>query len=284
MKRLFILTIFCAALFSAGIRIAPATFVVEGVKPGEKIDLYERYGHAIKIWGGATDVLYTFEPVKPSDSNTHITGYFDFRDPSWFDTQLDSVFVPKGTEDPVENRMVVEIPDDDRWYNRHWLLGVNVSPVPTDNMGSVVLGAFLQFRIETEPKVDVEPEIMTRQEIVFVPSVIEFNDVEPGQEYLAKTTIYTGSRKTDTYKLYPLDPESPVGRVTILNAPGYKRLPDKSWLYYEPEVKIPVGGSEEIYFSLFIPEKTDIKRFEELVMIEGETKGFIRIKINMKER
>ena len=278
MKKLFFLTLVSGLMLSAGIRIAPATFVVEAIEPGESVELYETYGHIIKIWGGNSLVNYSFEPVKPSESGTKITGYYDFPNPSWFSTEHETLVVLPNLEDPFENKMYLTVPEGDNWYNRHWLLGVNVSPVLRDDMGSIVLGAYLQLRFESSPKADVVPELEYR-EIVFVPSVLEFNDVEPGKEYLGKVTIFTGNRIPAKYQLYPLDPESPVGKVTILNAPGYRRLPQSDWLYYEPEVHIAQRGLYDLYFSLFIPEKPERKRYEELIMIEGHTKGFLRVRI-----
>ena len=286
------------SLFSIGIKIQPATFVIQNVEIGKTIDMYNDHGHILRIYGGNRESRYSIEPVKPSDSGTKITGYFDFPNPEFFWTELDTMTVPADissstSDDMADNPMYMKIPSNDNYYNRHYMLGVNVQPVLNGNSGNVVLGAYLQFRIETEAKTGVVPEVTGRDEIVFVPSVIELKDVEPGKEYLAHVKIYSGMKFNRHFDVKPLDPNSPVGKITILTSPGFKRVQEHSWLSYTSadnigdddniKLKLISTSPTDLYISLFVPERQKEKRFEELLMIEGDTKSFLRIKFTMKD-
>ncbi|MFP4460336.1 MAG: hypothetical protein ACLFSQ_12205 [Candidatus Zixiibacteriota bacterium] len=281
---LILLIVIVGIGFGIGIKISPATIVATDIPPGEVIDIYKEYGHIIRVFGAPSNVTYHIEPIKPSEANTKITGYVDIHNPDWFWTEIDTLLVPGPETSVTDNPMYIKFPDNDQWYNRHYLVGVSVSPISKEGMGSLVLGAFLQFRLETEAKAGVVPTVFEENEYVFVPSAIELGEIERGKEYINKVEIYTGLYYNHDITLEPLDPESPVGKITILPTPGYKRVHDSTWVFYDNNYDISSKKPAEAYISVYIPKRTPQGRYEELIFLESSVgNAFLRIRFTIKD-
>lgn len=262
-------------------RISPGTILLQNIPLGDTIDIARDYGHILRIVSSGRKALYTVRPRKPSADRTSATGYSDIQNPDWFFFENDTVVVPAGGIG--KDKFYLYIPSDSSLFNRHFLAGVNVSPIVTKDMGSIVLGAYLLFRVETEAVEGIEPIELQRDEIVFVPSVITFDSVMQGESYTRFVEIYYGGPRHLVSSLARLDPNSDVARYTILLTPGYTRVPDSTWFDCESPVVLTADAPCIIGIKLTVPQNVQKKRYEELLLLDGfQKKAFLRIRINIK--
>jgi len=276
---LIYLMILVTASFSARIRVKPPTILLQEAPVGKVYDFENQRGQLITLGPIDGDRIYMLTPEPPSKGGSQATGYFDFPEPAWFQLEKDSVFVYNGTEEEV--RMWMDIPDDEGYYNHHWLLGIAVNPIALQgSREQIQVGAYLLYRIETEANADVVP-YCAENEIVTTPSMVVFDGVHPGEEITQVVELYSGLPKAELASVSPLDPTSPVAQLTILGTPGFPRLTNSDWIEYENQMVIPKTGEPGAPFpiTIKIPQGEQIRRFEEILMIEGENSrpAFVRI-------
>jgi hypothetical protein len=276
--------ILAVAVFGARIRVRPPTILLQEAPVGELYDFELLRGQYITIGPIEGNRTYELIAEPASHGGSQATGFVDFPDGSWFQLEKDTVFVASETEENV--RMWMDIPLNDGYYNHHWLLGIALNPVtPPGSREQIQVGAYLLFRIETEAKAGVVP-ICAEREVVSAPSMLVFEDANPGEEITKVVELFSGYSSSQMAKVYPLDPSSPVAQLTILGTPGFQRLQDPSWLEYPTETVIPgtnePGGPFPI--TLKIPKGEQIRRFEEILMIETKNSqpAFIRILVTTK--
>jgi hypothetical protein len=270
-----------------GIRVIPGTLLLEDIPIGKTYSLEKERGIVITVFNDS-DVGYRYilRPERPSESGTRATGYFDFANPNWCWLDKETLEVLPYNEEKV--RLYLRIPDSSYYYNRHWLLAVSVTPFEMlgDNASgtSIALGAYLLYRIETTPKENVSVR-KNEDEIITIPSVVEFNDVSPGLTYKKSVTISSGLG--NRIKINRLDPSSEVAKLTILLAPNYFRLNNPEWISYDTLVTLK-NGAGNITLSLTIPKDKPIQTpLEEILMLastDSDRKGFVRIRINPHQK
>ncbi|HDR90647.1 MAG TPA: hypothetical protein ENN75_00205 [candidate division Zixibacteria bacterium] len=271
--------IIATAALGARIRVKPPTILLQEAPVGEIYDFENQRGQFITLGPIEGDRIYTLTPEPASKGESKATGYFDFPEPAWFQLERDSVAVLSGTEENV--RMWLDIPKDDGYYNHHWLLGIAVNPISVQgSREQIQVGAYLLYRIETEAKAGVVP-YCAESEVVVAPSMVVFENVRPGEEVTQVVELFSGLPRADLATVSPLDPTSPVAQLTILGTPGFPRLTNPEWIEYENETVIPKAGEPGAPFpiTLKIPQGEQIRRFEEILMIEGENSrpAFVRI-------
>ncbi len=280
-------------IFAAGISIRPGTILLQDAPVGDLYDFYERRMQSIKIGPAEKDIAYNLYPEKASEGGTKATGFYDFPEPEWFILEKETLEVREGEVGEV--RMWLEIPAEDGLYNHHWLLGIPVTPISIPGRGAQIqVGAYLLFRIETEAKSGVVP-ICAPEEIVAVPSKLEFLEILPGEEITKVVTLFQGRDMSGLYTVKRLDPESDVARLTILGTPGFPRLSEPGWIEYPDTVVIPGAdeGGGPFPVTVNIPSGAQVRRFEEILMFEkvetriqtgNETRpAFLRIIVTTKQ-
>lgn len=273
------LIIIAAVAFGARIRVKPPTILLQEAPVGEVYDFEVQRGQLITLGPIDGDRIYMLTPEPPSKGGSQATGYFDFPEPAWFQLERDSLFVLGGTEEQV--RMWLDIPDDEGYFNHHWLLGIAVNPIAMQgSREQIQVGAYLLYRIETEAKAGVVP-YCAQDEVVVAPSMVVFDGVRPGEEVTQVVELFSGLPKAELASVSPLDPTSPVAQLTILGTSGFPRLTNSDWIEYEDQTVIPKAGEPGAPFPITvkIPRGEQIRRFEEILMIEGENSrpAFVRI-------
>ena len=283
-RELIILILLLFAVHSAfcsGIKITPGTILIQNIPVGKQFDFFDEQGLTIKIYN--TDDYpkrYLLSPNRPGEMNTTVTGYFDIFDPSWFSLDTNSVIVPP--KDTAEIGMRVHIPDNPSWYNRHWLVGIDVSEDTTGKAlpgQAIIMGAYLLYRLETEPSDEVVPETIG-EEIITVPSVLDFGKVRHGEKYQKTMTVYQKVEPTMHMEIHPLDPESDVAKLTILINQPYQRVKDPDWFSYKKRLSVRNGEGKELKITLNVPENAgEVGRYyEEILLLDGKIyKGFVRL-------
>lgn len=277
--------VIASCALSYGIRVSPATIILQEAPVGELYDFMAREGLSIVIGPVDYDISYILSCEPASKGSSTATGYFDFPEPSWFILAHDSVHILKG--DIAEIPMWLNIPAHDGYYNHHWLLGIPISPSKADIHGpQIQVGAYLLFRIETKAKKGVRP-ICAPNEVVSVPSRLVFDNLIPGKPVSEVLNIYYGGERSGIYSVKRLDPESPVAEITIKGTPGFPRLENTSWVQFPDTIVIP--GKKEgpgiLPITVSVPHNPGVRRFEEILMIESTMTrpAFVRILVMLKQ-
>ena len=289
-RNLIILILLLFAVHSAfcsGIKVTPGTILVQNIPVGKQFDFFAEQGLTLKIYNTEDyPKRYLLSPNRPSEMNTTATGYFDILDPSWFSLDTNSVTVPPG--ETAEIGMRVSIPDNSSWYNRHWLIGIDVSEDTTGKTlpgQAIIMGAYLLYRLETEPLDGVVPETIG-EEIITVPSVLDFGKVKRGEKYERTITVYQKIEPAVHMKIYSLDPESDVAKLTILINQPYQRVKNPDWFSYKEKLSVKNGEGKELRITLNVPENAGEtgKYYEEILLLDGKMcKGFVRLHFKLIE-
>ncbi len=282
MRYLSIIAIFLAAIVAGiGISVSPGTFVLQDVPVGKMFDISGQIGYFIKIGSQSKPGYYVLTPRKPSDDGTKATGYYDFPNPEWFFTEYETLYVSPKSD--AQTAMWLKLPDDPSLYNRHFLLGVDVSPIIEETKGMISVGAYLLFRFETEAKAGVVPKLQDG-EMAFAPSVVRFDSLSKGDNKSIDIKFYSWGKKRQPIKLYRLDPESDVAKITIIPTPGYRRAPEG--LLYFPEKIWSNSDGENLFIQVALPEEMDYPRLEDFIIAEAPNgnKAFLRVKMTKKNK
>ena len=272
---------FAAIVHGVGISVSPGTFVIQEVSVGEMFDISGQVGYFIKIGAQSNPGYYTITPRRPSDDGTTATGYYDFPQPDWFHTEYGTLYVDPKHD--AQTAMWLTLPDDPALYNRHFLLGVDVSPIIEDARGMISVGAYLLFRFETEPKAGVVPDLQDG-EMVFAPSVVQFDSLSKGDNKSVDLKFFVWSEQKQPIKFYRLDPESDVARITIVPTPGYRRAPEG--IIYFPETMRADNNGANFFVQVALSEEMNYPRLEDFIIAEAPNgnKAFLRVKMTKKNR
>ncbi len=278
-KHIYSNLLFMSGLIAASITVSPGTLVLFDAPVGSRYDFARQQGQSIRIGPVDKATTYILSPEPASYGGAQATGYFDFPEPEWFILEAESVTIPKGESDTIP--MWLSIPEDDGYYNHHWILGIPITPAVTaTSRTQLQVGAYLLYRFETEAKAEVVPKCAP-DEVVVVPSVIEFLDLSPGDSVTEVAEIFQGVEKAQLCSVERLDPKSEVATYTIEGTSGFPRLADTSWVEYPDIIVIP--GTEEgggiFPVTVKIPRDAQVRRFEEILILKGEgiRPAFVRI-------
>lgn len=277
MRKALLIIAFVAVLINGiGISISPGTFLIQDVPLGIEYDITANQGYAIRLSNVPASAVYILTPRRPSEDNTRATGYYDFPDPSWFHTGQDTLVI--AADGYAQTPMWLMMPDDPSLYNRHFLLGVDVSPTVESSKGMLSVGAYLLYRFETPPKEGVKPTLYP-SELAFVPSVVIFDDIKAGDIRSVDLMLYSGDSLRGQCKFYRLDPESDVAKLTILTSPGFRRAPENTVFF--PEQGWLSSEGTKFFVQVALLEELGFPRVEEIIMAEAPNgnKAFLRVKL-----
>ncbi len=279
-KALLFIALFALSMNGVGISISPGTFLIQDVPLGVEYDITANQGYVIRLSNVSPSAVYILTPRRPSEDNTRATGYYDFPEPSWFHTGQDTLVI--SAHGYAQTQMWLTMPDDPSLYNRHFLLGVDVSPTIESSKGLLSVGAYLLYRFETLPKEGVKP-ILHPNEMAFVPSVVTFENVKVGDIRTKELFLYSGDSLRGQCRFYRLDPESDVAKLTILTSPGFRRAPEN--IVFFPEEGWLSSEGTKFFVQIAIPEEIKFTRIEEIIIAEAPNgnKSFLRVKLLKKE-
>ncbi len=275
---MLLLMIYCS-LMCATIRVSPSTFLIQNVPIGEECNISEKYGYKIKISQISFRTLFYMQPSKPSDIGTSVTGFEDIVDENFFYTKPETMQVAPDSMSSAE--MYINFPDDKSLYNRHFLLGVDVSEVARQVRGTLAIGAYLILRIETEPNSEAIP-VLDSGGVLFVPSVIEFDTLADNDTVYGNVKLFAA--ESVWCELYRLDPSSVVAEKTILLSVGHARVLEGLVSFPDSVQATPEGTSFQIRVTL--SERLPRSRMEEIIIAKTseDKKIFFRVKLKRIKR
>jgi len=278
MRRILLIAVLVIAVVTfvlgVGISVSPGTFLIQNVPIGEEYSITGRNGFRIRFNKQYSSGVYVLSPKKPSDDGTKATGFYDFPDPDWFHLERDTLIL--AIDSMKASSMSIEFPNDPSLYNRHFLLGVDVNPTLESTTGMIAVGAYLLYRFETESRADIVPELPSG-EMVFVPSVIKFENLGSAENKSQNLKIFLGGKNKRKVKLYRLDPESDVAKLTIFLTQGYQRVPE-GVVFFPDEIEIDENGGK-MFIQIAFDDRLPFKRMEEIIIAEQPdgNKAFMRV-------
>jgi len=282
---ILVLLVVILSSFAMRMRVVPGTILMQEAPVGETYDFAESRGQSITIGPVERDGSYLLMAQPASEGGCQATGFYDFPNADWFILAADSVYVEQGKATQVP--MWLEIPDNEGYYNHHWLLGISVNSSVAGLKGNVIQpGVYLLFRFETESNPDAVP-VCAQEEIVCAPSALKLSELHVGDTVNSVLKLYQGNTMARLYTVSRLDPTSDVAKLTIKGTPGFPRLSNPEWVEYPDTIVIPgvKEGAGVFPVTVNIPSGSQVRRFEEILMIEGvgSRPAFIRILVSIAQ-
>jgi hypothetical protein len=276
-KKLFIIIVFCLIFSSIvnaiGIKVAPGAFCLQGADIGKDLDL----GVDLVITNdNAEDMTFNVESVKPSQAvRSWLKGYAEIPDPKWFYLSTNKIKVAPFKEGRA--RMHLNIPQNEAYYNQHWIVYVKVSAAPDQaQMFNVALNA--NYMIETQPKEKVK--CLPHGAMMISPSVLSAKT----KTKTIKFRLQNCDSKTQSFKIYTYIPQASQQRQDISVTPGFVWISDEKWVQPKREkIRLQSKKSQDIILQIKLPEDAlvDGQGREAVIMVETEKglAGFVRVQI-----
>lgn len=257
-------------LEAASLKVSPAGFIVHNIIPGRPYDIYKDAGLQLTIYNDSAETrTYALSTHRPSEGGKWEKGYLEIPDPRWSRFEADEITI--NARSVGYARFHLRIPEDERYYNQHWVTTLRVAGKP--GPGGIGVAIDVRAQIETQSRADItnnSPDCL----IGAVPSTITLGAREDG-----KVVVFNNGAAGETYKLCLL---ADAGRFKTYIADGFRPLPDPAWLTLDREsLTIPAGGSRTFSLTASLPEQEQRSdaRYEAIVFIEGkEATGFVRVR------
>lgn len=268
--------------FGIGIKVWPGSMIIQNSPLGEIYDLDKEKGIKLKITN-EDEIAHTYSitAYQPSNIGSEgAIGYLDIPNPEWLYFEKSEIKI--GANSEGETKMYLKVPQEDKYYNQHWVVSVGVETKPEAG-GMFVLACYPRFLIETQSKEDLTEK--PYGSIAFAPSVVIFDAVQYGSLKKAKIKIYNNDIIKHSYKIEPLDRDSEAAKRWISLSSGYNWIPESKWITPgEAEITIPPQKNYELTVTLDIPKQEDNygRKWEEIFLVTpdmGKT-GFFRVQIN----
>ena len=267
---------------ATSLKAGPASFILHNVTPGKLYDVYAMTGLRLTITNDDDESeTWVLSTHRPSEGGHWEKGYGEIPDPKWCLFDRTEITVPPKTDGNVN--FFLKIPDDEQYYNQHWIVTLNISGKPVKGT-SVALAVNIRGQIETESKADVKAR--PAGALGMRPSLVEFERMTPGGTAEAQVELYNNSPGDRTYTLSSLLADSTVDR-TVYFTEGYSQIPDAAWITHENTVAIKQGQSAVIRLGLRVPDDPANlgKKWEELLLITPDDglPEFVRIQVQTAE-
>lgn len=265
-----------------GLTVEPGVIAIQNVVPGERVDLYEKVGIALTITNGSDRIrIFDIVPGLPSEMRLNVRdGYRDMPDPSWFKLEKESVRLAPFSS--AEVKMYIDIPKDEKYYNQHFAVGLNIHTRPEAGE-KIALGVKPVYYIETKSK-EIKKGVSDGA-LAVSPSLISIDASSLGKiKKAAAFTLLNNDSKKHRYTIACFVP--PVERAhKITLSSGYAWIPDTAWIRpARTEVKINPGKKVLVDVDLDIPvdEAYRGKNHEGILLIHSDDgmTNFVRILID----
>ncbi|MFH1095958.1 MAG: hypothetical protein V1749_00420 [Candidatus Desantisbacteria bacterium] len=148
-----ILIILCLSrvALTAEIQVVPGKLLITDVPVGRQ---YEVSVPLTIINYGQDEQRYVLSTIKPSTMGADIeTGYIEIPDEHWFYFATETTTIKPGDFGQV--RMYINIPNEEGYYNQHWVVGFRVA-TDSGTQSSFALALYPKYWIETEAKPEIK--------------------------------------------------------------------------------------------------------------------------------
>jgi hypothetical protein len=267
------LTVYSSRLEAASLKVGPAGFIIHNIVPGKIYDVYKETGVQLNIYNdNPVANTYLISSHRPSECGKWEKGYLEIPNAKWCWFDNDEIKVEANGNSYAKFNL--RIPDEERYYNQHWVVTLNVAGKPRPGEIGVGVAINVRAQIETQAKADLK-DVVPDGLIGIVPSAIALKANEKGA-----VVIFNNSPDDETYKIYPLADKEKFQKYI---SAGFNPLPDPDWLELGGRsLKIPAGGKKTLGLKSALPERTGKSngKYEAIVFVEGKSAaGFARVRI-----
>lgn len=280
----FLIVVFALAgrLEAAGLKVAPARFIVHDVKPGQYHNLYKETGLRLAIFNeNDTTGTWRLSTHRPSERGRWETGYAEIPDPRWCGFEQNETTA--GPHSAAYAHLWIRIPADPKYYNQHWIVTLGIEGQP--GLGGIALAVDVRVQIETKSSGDVK--VRPAGLLGLNPSTIRFDSLAPGERRTASVVLYNNDTTTHTYDTSSLFIAADTDRKTYLMH-GYEAIPDGRWIARPDRLRVGPGGSAELPLVVQAPHGPGHggKKWEEILLVRPDQglAGFVRVQIGMSEQ
>jgi hypothetical protein len=266
--------------------VEPGWLLIRDVPVGQLYDVDCRIKTRFKVHNGSDKPRrFSLKADKPEKVGVKVLkGYAGIPDPAWFRFEKNEVLVPANGAEEI--KMFVRIPDEEKYCNQKWAVGIDVEGKPEAGEG-LVLAVSPVFYIETEARGGVKGKPAGLPGLA--PATIVLKNAALGKsKAVSEIMVYNNDSRPHLYKISSIVPSAEPGRQVITPSPGFSWIPEKEWL--KPGVgalKIGPGEQEALTLDLDIPVKTDFlnQRREGVIFFESEegAANFARVQIKTEE-
>jgi len=270
---------------SASLKVSPAQLIIHNVSPGHLYNIYKATNIRLTIYNDESyDQTWKLRIKKPQDkSDTWEKGYNKIPDTSWCYFESNEITVKAKSKGFAH--MFVNIPDEEKFYNQHWVAIICVDGA----VGSgISLAVDVRVLIETVSKASINNRPYGLLGIA--PSMLTF-DIRVGETVVSDVTLYNNDANSHTYSIHSLFDESYEDLSNNRNrylSYSYLPIPETDWIKYPKQFRIEKNQIAKKEISISIPGHVEQpnSKFEDILLIQSDqaTLGFIRIRINNLNR
>ncbi|MDP3297138.1 MAG: hypothetical protein Q8N09_06030 [Thermodesulfovibrionia bacterium] len=265
-----------------GLSVEPGGLLIQKVPIGQLYDMDYWIKMRFKIYNNSDKARrYTLRVDKAVKVGVKVLkGYSDIPNPSWFWFEKNEILVPANSVEEI--KMFLRIPDEEKYCNQKWAVGIDVEGKP-EAEERLVLAVSPVFYIETENRAEVKEK--PAGFLGLVPGTVVLENVALGRsKTIAKIKVYNNDSSPHLYKISSIIPSAEQGRQVISPSPNFSWLPKKEWLKLDKStLKIGPQEEKEIVLDLDIPKKKEFinQRWEGVLFFESEEglANFVRVQI-----
>lgn len=270
-----------------GLSVEPGGLLIQKVPIGQLYDMDYWIKMRFKIYNNSDNARrYTLKVDKAVKIGVKVLkGYSDIPNPSWFWFEKNEVLVPANGAEEI--RMFLRIPNQEKYCNQKWAVGIDVEGKP-EAEERLVLAVSPVFYIETESRAEAKEK--PAGFLGLAPATAVLENVALGRsKTISKIKVYNNDSQAHLYKISSLIPSAEQGRQVISPSPNFSWLPKKEWLKPDKStLKIGPQEQKEITLDLDIPKKGDFlnQRWEGILFFESEEglSNFVRVQIKTASR
>ena len=269
-------------LEAAGLKVAPARFILHDVKPGKHYDIYKETGLRLTIYNDDdTTRSWVLSTHRPSERGQWEKGYAEIPDARWCWFERSEITV--GAKNKAYANLYLKIPKEEKYYNQRWVVTLGIDGKP--GQGGISLAVDIRAQIETESKADLKAKPAGL--LGMKPSTIRFEEMAPGSNKKAQVMLYNNDDTAHSYTISSLFEDSKTERKTYLTH-SYIPIPDSGWIEREKKIRIEPGGSTVLRVELTIPDGAAHfgKKWEDILLIQPDEglAGFVRVQVETREK
>ena len=278
---LFILVGMGNCCFAGGIKVSPAAFCLQNAEVGKDLDL----GLDLIITNNSdNEETFLVRSLKPSQAvEKWVKGYSEIPDAGWFYFNENEIKIGPNSDGKL--RMHLKVPDEEKYYNQHWMVYVEVATQAQE--GKMFLMAIKpDYMIETQSKIDVKEKPYGI--LGLVPGVVKAEKVIPGKAKKVSFRIYNNDQTAHTYEILSYIPEASSAKQDISVTAGYEWINKDLWVMpREAKIKLKPGQAKDITVNILVPKGSECSDvgWESIVLVKPDKglEGFVRILIEPLE-
>ena len=271
-----------AGLVAASLKVSPGRFLIHNVKPGRLYDVYRETGLRLTIYNDDSATrTWILSVHRPSERGMWEKGYAEIPDPLW--CWFDNAEVTVGPGGKAYAYLSLRIPDEERYFNQHWVATFSVDSRP--GRAGISLAVDIRAQIETVSVGELEARPYGL--LGLRPSMVELADVVPGTGRKAQVALCNNDVTTHTYTMTSLFEDKGIEHKAYLTQ-SYDPIPDFRWISRENSIQIGPNGEANLSLGLQIPDAAAYfgRKWEEILLIlpDHGLPGFVRVQIRTRDK